>query len=92
MSSAKCNVTERSIPIEDGFIVFDHESNRWLFCSSEELDKLDRCYRVDATHQMQGQEDFIDAMAHLYRKPWFDPQAFFEFINKLKVDNKIRGG
>lgn len=87
MTYLHCNFTKKKILLQDALLAADATNGEWFVCCQTEADKKQEngFYVLKFSLLIKTPEEFIDSMALLNRKPWFDPQKFFNFFSKVRA-------
>jgi hypothetical protein len=89
-TTARCERTGRRTPLAKGFLVADIRTGDWCFVCLDAVEYLND-YTIPITHLTKSQGALVEWLAHLSAKLWFKPEKFFEFIKRLRKDNKLYG-
>ena len=86
--TAKCERTGNEILLSDGFFVADTATNEWSF---ESIDAPENSgdYNIAVSSLTKSPEAFIDWMAHLEEKTWFNANKFISFFTRLRANNNL---
>jgi hypothetical protein len=90
MAEARCERTGKSIPLSNGYLVANASTGDWFFVC-EEAEEGEYEYYFPLASMLRSPESFVDHMAHLNEKTWFDSGKFFAFFDRLRADNEIYG-
>lgn len=85
--TAKCERTGNVVLLTDGYFVADAEAN-WLFVCVDAPDNPGD-YNIEVSSLIKSPEAFIDWMAHLREKTWFNADKFFKFFTQLRANNNL---
>jgi hypothetical protein len=87
---AKCESTGKEIVLAEGYLVTDVSTGEWTFMSINAPDRSFD-YSVRLRDLVKSPEAFVDWLAHLNEKTWFDSGKVFAFFTRLRHDNKLFG-
>lgn len=90
IKTAKCERTGRRIPVSDGTYVVNVRSGEWSFICNEAPDK-EGDYLISVERFTRSPEAFVDWIAHLNGKPWFDAKKFADFMTRFRDRNDLYG-
>ena len=82
-ATARCERSGRELLLSDGAFVANTSSRQWYFVAADEV-RAEGEYPVPVSALLKSPETFIDWMAHLQEKPWFDGPSFLEFFSRLR--------
>jgi hypothetical protein len=88
--TAKCDRTKEDIKLANGFFVANPKTGEWYFLGPNAQESQDD-YSVAVVELLSGPEKFVDWMAHLNEKTWFQPDKFFDFFDRLRSENDLYG-
>jgi len=89
-AKARSDHSGKEIPLSDGVFVASVATSQWYFVATDEV-KAEGEYAVPVSALLKSPEAFIDWMAHLQEKPWFDGASFLEFFMRLRSRAHIYG-
>lgn len=87
----KCENSGNEIDISEGFLTANQYTGQWKFTYDQNPEEQNNYY-IYIGEIIESPEAFVDFLAHLRQKPWFNPDDFFDFILRFKQQNHIRGG
>ena len=85
---AKCERTEKRIPLSDGFFVANPGNGEWSFVSKDAPERR-ADYNIAVANIIKTPEALVDWMAHLNEKTWFDARKFMDFFTRFRKDNAL---
>lgn len=88
--TAKCSTTGQEILLNKGYFVAVIETGEWKFISNE-APETSGLYQVRIADIIKSPQAFVDWMAHLYEKSWFNADKFFRFLTTFRAENKLYG-
>lgn len=88
--TAKCERTGADILLSDGWLVADASTGEWSFVSIDANEKA-YDYHIELRELIKSPEAFVDWLAHLSEKTWFDPRKFFAFFERFREKNNLYG-
>jgi len=81
----KCEKTGEKIRFVDGFLICNTNTGEWQFvCAEAEQNPAE--YYIPVKEMLSSDWEFIDWMAHISEKTWFDPQKWFDFFRRLRIN------
>ena len=89
-ATAKCDRTNSKTIMADGFFVAEPSTGEWLFVCKDAPD-LPGDYCIKVADIFKSPAAFVDWIAHLNEKTWFDPNKFADFFTRLRKANNLYG-
>ena len=84
----KCSRTGKEIPLIEGFFVADPSNGSWSFVQ-ESACEIVGDYNIPVSALISTPEAFVDWMAHINEKAWFDAKKFVDFFTKFRKVNQL---
>ena len=83
----KSDYSEKTMLLENACIAIRKDGS----CRIVDLSEIKECEEnyYDLAELTKNPESFIDKMAHLNRKPHFNPVLFFQCIDDFQKENKV---
>ena len=82
----KCDRSCKEIELSKGCFVCDDNGN-WFFMTPRYANAVSYGYVIPVKDFIKSAEEFVDWMAHLSEKGWFDQKKFFTFFKRIR--NKL---
>jgi hypothetical protein len=88
--TATCKRTGHSILLSDGFFVANPGTAEWSFVAIDAPESHGD-YNVAVASLTKSPEAFVDWIAHLNEKTWFDAKKFADFFTRFRKENDLYG-
>ena len=89
--TATCERTGRKISLIEGFFVADSSTGEWSFVSID-APEMHNDYSIPVDDIVKSPEEWVDWIAHLNEKTWFDAKKFLDFFTRFRSANKMSAG
>jgi len=88
--TAACERTGHKILLSDGYFVANPSTAEWSFVSIDAPESPGD-YNVAVESLTKSPEAFVDWIAHLNDKTWFDAKKFANFFSRFRKENNLYG-
>lgn len=87
-NKAICEISGQKILLSEGFFIADPRTSEWSFVCKN-APEIFAEYWIPVTELIKSPEAFVDWIAHLNEKTWFNAKKFTDFFTRLRKKNRI---